>query len=221
MNANRVEVRQCPKCASPSVLLVHEWQHTNFAGATGEVTKEYRCQQCGAWEVKRSKYRVLGLWIGGLLALPACGAGIPFIYVAWKDGRFEERVKLLQDAPVPAMRFPGGPPKRVCAGCGGVASAISITRHTHKGIPTGTDYVYACSGCQKEFTTENWLGHVASSFLTLGSLAFMAGFLFGADSPAWKWGGTVVMGLITAVVGWSGLEKLINRFKHKEVGALP
>ncbi len=203
------------------MVLVNEWQHTGFAGATGEVTKEYRCQQCGAWQVKRSKYRVLGLWVGGLLALPACGAGLPFLYVAWRDGRFEERVRLLQDAPVPAMRFPGGPPKRTCAGCGGVASAISITRHTHKGIPTGTEYVYECSGCQQQFETENVLGHVTSLSLVLASLGVLAAFFFGARAPAWRWGGTGVMALVTALVGWGAVGKLVNRFKHKEVDVLP
>lgn len=221
MNQQRPEVRQCPSCQQVAVLLVNEWQHTGSFGATGEVTRDYRCQQCGAWFVRRSSTRAIGLWVAGVLLLPACGLGLPFIWVAWQNGRFEERVRLVRDAPVPALRFPGGPPKRVHAGCGGVAHATQITRHTNRGIPTGTEYTYQCATCQAEFTTESWLGHVTSTLLSLVCVGVTLAFLLGADSPGWKYGGTAVMAVVTALVSWNGLSSFVNRFRHREVAAPP
>lgn len=212
-----IEVRQCPKCSAPAVVLVTEWQHTTSGVATGAVTKEYRCQACGAWQVLRPTLSSISLWVAGILLLPACGLGLPFIWVAWQNGRFDERVKRV-DAPAPVMKFPGGPPKRQCT-CGGVAAAVEITRHTHRGIPTGTEFVYACASCKKQFETENVLGHFTSSFLTVACLGVALAFLAGATSPMWRWGGGGVMALITALVGWAGVSKLVNRFKYKEVEA--
>lgn len=213
------EVRQCAKCHQAAVILVNEWQHTGTFGSTGEVTQDFRCQRCGAWFIRRSKMRAISLWVAGVLLLPACGIGLPFLWLAWMNGRFDERLKVMPDAPVPATQFPGGPPQRIHAACMGVATAVKITRHTNRGIPTGTEYTYRCAQCAEEFTTETWWGSVTSMWSAV-ICAFVAfAFFTQGDSPAWKYGGSGVMVIITALVSWSGVSSIINRFKHKEVTA--
>jgi hypothetical protein len=215
--AAATEVRQCPACSQPAVVLVMEWQHTHGSFSTGEVTREYRCQHCGKWTVKRAKSTVVAYWIVGVIMLPACLLGAPWLYLAWREGQFEKRLPLVPGAPVPRMRFPGGPPKRTCGKCGGIARAINITRHTHRGMPTGTDFEYQCGQCQLTFTTENVLGHVFSSFGFLALLGVSMAFFANADSPGWKWGGSIVSGLIAGFLGWQNIERVLNRFKHKPI----
>lgn len=214
MSALPVEVRQCPKCEQPAVTLVMEWQHTTFGTSTGMSTKEYRCQHCGAWHVKEANTKLIAYWIVGVLLSIPCGFGAPLLYLAWRQKTFDRRIPLVA-APVPRERFPGGPPKRTCAKCGGVAKAMKITRHTHNGVPTGTDYEYVCGQCGLEFTTENVLGHAFNTFagLLLGGIS--AGFFFGAQNPWWKFGGGIVMALFAALMLWQSADRILNRFKHK------
>jgi ribosomal protein S27AE len=118
--------------------------------------------------------------------------------------------------PAPRSRFPGGAPKRTCGKCGGIAKALRITRHTHKGMPTGTDSEYVCGQCGLEFTTENVLGH---AFSTAGGAmlgAVSAAFFFSARSAGWKWGGSIVMALFAALLLGQAVVRIANRFKHKE-----
>jgi hypothetical protein len=216
MSAAAVEVRQCPKCQQPAVVLVMSWQHETWGVSSGQTTREYRCQQCGAWETKRSSTKMMAYWILGVLLAPA-GFGLLFLWLAWRDGKFDVRVPLVPGAPEPRLQFPGGPPKRTCAGCSGVARAVQVTKHTHRGITTGIDYVYECAGCKKRFTTENVLGHVTSFVSVLFFLGITAAFFLRADSAAWRWGGTVVAGLSTGVMGWKFVERVLNRFRHREL----
>jgi hypothetical protein len=211
-----VEVRQCPKCEQPAVVMVQEWQHTMFGGATNESTKDYRCQGCGAWYVKRASSRVIAFWIVGVLFSIPCLFGAPLLYLAWRQQTFDKWLPLVS-APAPRMRFPGGAPLRTCGKCGGRAKAMRITRHTHNGLPTGTDYEYVCGQCGLEFSTENFLGHAFSTMggLLLGGIA--ASFYFGSEEPKWRWGGTIVMGLLTVFLLGQSTARMMNRLKHKAV----
>ncbi len=218
MSAQPVEVRQCPKCQQAAVTLVMEWQHTTGSIETGQVTKEYRCQQCGGWQVLPPRLRLISFYIvGGILSVTTCVLGIPFFYLAWRQKNFEKRVPLVSGAPVPRLRFPGGPPRRTCGKCGGVARALNITRHTHRGIPTGTEYGYECGQCKLTFTTENVLGHVTSTLTALAILGFAAGFLVLAKSPGWKWGGGLVALAAGLFMLWNAASAVVNRFKHAPI----
>lgn len=217
MNAPAVptEVRQCPSCQQPAVLMVMEWQHTTGGFATGSVTREYRCQDCGKWQIRRPKTTAIAWWVvGAIFTVTTCVFGLPWLYLAWREGQFDQRVPLVPGASVPAMRFPGGPPKRTCGKCGGIAHAVNITRHTHRGIPTGTDYDYQCAQCSLKFTTENVLGHVTSSFGFLALLGASLAFFAVAKSAGWKWGGTIVAGLLAGFLGWQNIERILNRYRH-------
>ncbi|MFT3713441.1 MAG: hypothetical protein QM817_37775 [Archangium sp.] len=209
------EVRQCPACSEAAMVVVMEWQHTTSGFDTGMVTREYRCQRCGKWDKRRPRSTVIAYWIVGVLLLPACGMGLPWLYLAWRESQFDKRLPLVPGAPVPAMQFPGGPPKRTCGKCGGIARAINITRHTHRGVPTGTDYEYQCGQCQLKFTTENLLGHITSGFGFLALIGVSMAFFSGAESPGWKWGGTIVCGLLAGFLGWQRIERILNRSKHR------
>ncbi len=217
MSAAPVEVRQCSKCQQPAVVLVMEWEHTTFGASTNESTKDYRCQGCGAWFVKRAKSRVIAFWVVGVLLSIPCLFGAPFLYLAWRQSTFDQRLPLVPGALTPRLRFPGGAPKRTCGKCGGIAKALRITRHTHKGLPTGTDYEYECGQCGLEFSTENFLGHAFSTVggTLLGGVA--AGFFFGAESPGWRWGGSIVMALFTLFLLGQSVVRIVNRFKHKPI----
>lgn len=213
-----VEVRQCRSCQQPAVLLVMEWQHTTGSFATGEVTREYRCQQCGQWTVRRPKSTAIAYWIvGSIFTVTTCVFGLPWLFLAWREGQFDKRLPLVAGAPVPQMRFPGGPPKRTCAKCGGIARAVNITRHTHRGVPTGTEFEYQCGQCNLKFTTENVLGSITSGFGFFALLGVSMAFFAGATHPGWKWGGSIVSGLLAGFLGWQTLERILNRSKHKAI----
>jgi hypothetical protein len=208
------EVRRCPKCEQPAVTMVMEWDHP-----TGEKSQEWRCQECGTWHVRHQKSRQIAWWIVGVLLLPTC-IGLPFLYSAWRMKTFDQRVAPVPGAPLPRVRFPGGPPRRKCAKCGGVTRALEITRHTHRGLPTGDEYVYTCAGCGLKFTTQDVLGMITSSLAVVVLLIISLAFQFGATSMGWKWGGTLVAGALTGLLGWQWLEQLLNRFKHEPVREL-
>lgn len=211
-----VEVRQCPRCQQPTVSLVMEWKHESL-GLLAQSSKDYRCQSCGAWFIRRSRMGVLLLWIFGVLGMLGCCVGAPFLYLAWRQHTFDRRVPLVPGAPEPRLRFPGGPPKRTCGKCGGIATAVNITRHTHNGVPTGTNYDYQCGQCGLRFSTENFLGHAVSgvSGLVLGGVT--AGFIIDGPSPYWRWGGGIVAGLLTVLLLGQNAGRLMNRVKHKPI----
>lgn len=197
---------------------VFRWNHEAFGAATGEATIEYRCQHCGAWNIKQPKSKVMALWIvGGVLTATTCLFGAPWLYFAWRAKSFDTRVPLMAGSPLPRIRFPGGPPQRTCGHCSGIATAIKVTRHRHKGVPTGDDFLYRCSGCKQQFETESWLGHVFSAVggLVLVGVAFA--FFFGAENAGWKYGGSLAMLLLFGLLGWQFTERIRNRFRHPEI----
>jgi hypothetical protein len=215
MSSQPVEVRQCPKCQQPTVLMVMEWKHESMGIALNQSTRDYRCQSCGKWFVRRSRNGVISLWIVGVIGMLGCFTGLPFLYLAWLQHTFDQRLPLVPNAPEPRLRFPGGAPKRSCGKCGGIAKAMNITRHTHNGLPTGTDYEYVCGQCGLQFTTENFLGHAFStaSGLLIGGIA--AAFFLGAKAPGWRWGGSIVAALLAAFLLGQVATRVVNRFKHK------
>lgn len=199
-----------------------EWQHSTSGFSTGEVTREYRCQNCGGWQVKKPRSRTIAFWIlGGIFTLTTCVFGLPFLYLAWRDQKFDERVRVVPGVPAPRLRYPGGPPKRTCGKCGGLCVATNITRHTHRGLPTGEEYDYQCGGCQAKFTTENLLGHFTSTGAGLIIAAMAAGFLVAAKSPGWRWGGGLVASALALFmlgqVGARVVAKLQNPVREEAV----
>lgn len=208
------EVRQCPKCQQPAVVLVMEWEHTTFGASTNESTRDYRCQSCGAWAVRSARSKVIAYWILGVLFLPSCFMGLIFLFLAWRQHTFDQRLPVVPGAPEPRLRFPGGAPKRTCGKCSGLARTVRITRHTHKGLPTGTDYEYQCGQCGLEFTTENVLGHSVSTLGALALAGVAVAFLVHGTNAGWRYGGGGVTALFTLfLLGQSG-QRIFNRFKH-------
>ncbi len=192
-----------------------EWEHSSSGVALNQSTREYRCQNCGAWQVKLPRFRVLAYWILGVLGSFLCVAGLPFLYLGWRQHAFDRRISIVPGVPAPRLRFPGGAPKRTCGKCGGVAKTIQIVRHTHNGVPTGTDYEYQCGQCNFQFFTENVLGHVVSSFGGLVLVGVTFGFYFGATSAWWKWGGTIGAASLTGFIVAQNAIRLWNRSRHK------
>lgn len=220
--SDAAEVRMCPKCGVAEVVLVHEWKHTsNFGGATGEATLDFRCQQCGRWYIKKPKSKIWAYWIIGVIFLPLCGFGAPFIYLAWRLQNFDRRVQVVQGAPLPPLRFPSGPPQRSCGKCEGVAAATRTTRHSHNGVPTGTDYVYTCQKCGLVFEVEDALAHSVGFVSGAAALGAGAAFFFLAESAGAKWGGGIVLALISGLAFLRGGERLWNRFKHPPIAWKP
>ena len=165
---------------------------------------------------------MIAYWILGVIFLPTCGLGLVFLYLARRHSKFDQRVQVVQGAPLPQLRFPGGPPERTCGKCEGVARATQTTRHTHNGVPTGTDHVYTCGKCGLTFEIEDALGHGVAFFGASLLLGGAAAFFFIAQSAGWKWGGGIVCTLIAGFVFWQGGERIANRFKHKPIArALP
>lgn len=206
------EVRQCPKCNQPAVVLAFEWKHTVWGGATGSVTRDFRCQNCGAKFTLRPRGYNIGLWVAGvLLTLTTLVLGLPFLYVAWRRGRIAKQMVVVPGAPLPPMRYRGGPPVRTCAACGGYAVAFNITRRVHNGIPSGTEYEYRCMGCQAEFMVESVGGMLSSLFAAVVIGAIAAAFWFGAHAPGWRFGGAAVAGLLAVFMAWTVFSRLRAR----------
>lgn len=209
------EVRQCSKCQAQAVVEVFRWEHEGL----NDATIEYRCQACGAWHVRAAKYRTLALWIvGGVFTVTTCVFGLPLLAWAWWRQSFDKRVPIVPGvAPPPSIRFPGGPPKRTCAKCGGMALPMNIVRHTHRGVPTGDEYEYLCVGCGLKFETENTLGSVTSALGVAVLQAISAAFYFSAESAGWKWSGTLGCGALSGFLAWQLIERVMNRVKHRAV----
>ena len=165
------EVRRCAKCGQTSVVKVFEWNHTTYGASTGQSTRDYRCQSCGAKFSIYPKANVIGLFIAGVLTLMACIPGLvilPIAFVRWKRDSWNP---LVPGAPLPPMQYRDGPPRRRCGLCQGEAILKRVTRSTHNGIPTGTEYEYACAPCNKAFVIESLWGHLFTSFAAAVCLA--------------------------------------------------
>lgn len=211
------DIRQCNRCNTPAMLLVMNWQHTTWGASTGQSTEEWRCQACGTWAVKRRKTTVWALWICGVLFCFFPPAAALCLWLAYRQHTFDRRHPLIDGVPPPKMNFPGGPPVRRCAACGKDSVAIRITRHTHNGVPTGTDFDYQCTGCKQEFSTQNALGLSMQALMTLAVLGITAAFFFQGTTPAWKWGGTAVFAGITGLLGFQLVKHVANRFQNPPV----
>jgi len=211
------EVRKCAHCHAPAVVLVLAWQHTVNGTATGYETREYRCQECARAFVVRPRMRILPLWIaGGVLTVTTCIGGLPLLLVAWLRQRVESTIPVV-DAPVPPLRFPGGPPRRRCAQCSALVSAVRITRNSHNGVPTGTEYEYRCAPCNREFTVESPLGMSMNAFG--GALLFAGGaaFLAYAQHPGWRFGGGGACVLLGLLLAGQVVQRLANRLRNPVV----
>jgi hypothetical protein len=217
MSEKPTEVRQCPKCHIASVVQVMEWQHVSGSVSLNQQTTEFRCQQCGSWFVRRPTFKIAVFWILGVLFLPMCLLGVPFLVIAWRQHTFEKRLPVVAGAPVPQLRFPGGPPKRTCHSCGAVCVATKITRNTHNGVPTGTDFEYQCTSCKVEFETEDVLGHCGNTFASLMFLGIAALFVFQAQKPGWRWGGSLVSLGFALLIGFQTGRRILNQFQNPPI----
>ncbi len=204
------EVRRCRRCEASAVVLVSDWKHSVFGAATGSSTRDYRCQACGARFTIHPRGKLIGLWIAGVLTLPIF-IGVVLLAIAWRRSRADGANPVVPDAPVPQIRYRDGPPLRTCASCGGTAAAAKITRRTHNGVPTGTEYVYECSQCKRGFTIESLWGHTLSLF---GSGLLLGGGLFvlaTVESPLSRFGWGAALSFFGLVL----LAQLVKRLRNR------
>ena len=207
------EIRRCSGCNEAAVLPGAVWQHTTFSAKSGIQTREFRCQACGKSFTIRPRARLIGFIIAGVLLLPTC-MGLPILGFSWWWWTQERRIPLVPDAAPVKRRFREGPPQRICGGCGGPAVATNITRHTHNGVPTGTDYVYACRSCNKGFTLESPWGHIFSFMGTSLVAIVAASFLAYGTTAGWKYGGGGVAGVIGTVLLVQNAGRLLARSRN-------
>ena len=181
-------------------MLVHDWQHTgSFDTPTGMSTKDYRCQNCGKrYRVRPRLQTILGLFVGVMAATTIIG--LPLFFVFWRRHTVPGRILPVPGAPMPAMRFPDGPPQRACGGCATAATVKKVTRHIHNGIPTDTEFVYRCGMCNREFTLHSVGGIVFNTLMALIVVAAAWGFVALAESPGWRWGGSGVCAAIALLL---------------------
>jgi DNA-directed RNA polymerase subunit RPC12/RpoP len=213
-------VRGCEDCGQAAVVQVFAWQHSFHGMQTNETTRELRCQACGAWFKIHPKGKILGLWImGGVMTLTTCLGGIPIFFLAWRRSQTEKRLPIIPGAPIPALRYPGGPPRRTCRGCKNALAASRVTRESTNGVPTGTEYEYQCATCNRRFVIESPLRHVFAVLGTMLMLSFCAAFLVWAESPGWRYGGSIVTMLIGLFLILQSGNRLLNRFRHPVVTA--
>lgn len=211
-----LEVRRCKKCGEAAVLSGMAWRHTHFGINTGVSTQDYRCQACGTAFKIRPKARILGFWIAGVLLLPTC-VGLPVLAMAWWMGKQGDWNPVVAGAPTPPRKYRAGPSARRCASCRDIALPSKVTQNRVNGLPVGVETEYRCHGCQRQFTVESIGGQVMNAFsgLVVGGIGLA--FLFGADSPYWRWGGAAVSALGAGFMGLLILSRLVARLRNPAV----
>jgi hypothetical protein len=159
------EVRRCGSCGKPSLIVCQAWQHSFNGISTQAVTRECRCQACGAEVTLKDPSAIRTMKI---LAFILAIAIIPLplmLFRIWRSTRAWDRSPLVEGAPFPPIQHWRGPGNRRCGECGKLARLRSVTRRTHNGIPVGTSCSYECTGCNRKFETESWGGVLFNIFV--------------------------------------------------------
>lgn len=208
-----IEVRKCKRCGRAAVTLVSSWQHTMWGASTGTSTRDYRCQACGARFTIHPGTKQLGLWIAGVLLLPALVGVVPLV-MAWRRSRVDRDNPIVPDAPAPQIRYRDGPPLRTCGKCGGTAAAAKITRRSHNGLPSGIEYEYVCSQCKKEFVVESLWGQTLAAIIS--SLVAGGGLLvlMTVESPLSRYGWGIGLSLVGLLLFAQMAGRVRNRFAN-------
>ena len=198
------------------MVLVFEWKHSTWGLVTGQTTREYRCQSCGAKYTIHAPARLLGLWIAGFMLLPAIFPGLVILYVVRSRSRVEKSIPVSPGAPLPTLRYRDGPPLRSCGQCAKVATAIRITRRTSNGIFTGTEYEYRCDGCSRTFVIESAGGQIFALLMSALVTGAAVAFWIWGNTAGWRYGGTAVCSLIALFLAGQLALRLSNRFRNPE-----
>jgi DNA-directed RNA polymerase subunit RPC12/RpoP len=211
------EVRECAQCHAPAVVLVHEWKRTVNGLSTNSSTRDYRCQNCGA---KFSLHRKVQTWtfiIMGLIMAPALFP-LGFTWFGWRRLQRDKKNPVMPAGhPRPPMKFRVGPPARKCGSCGAPVILGKVTRNSTNGVPTGTEYEYACAGCRKQFVIESVWGHVFSSLTAAFVLGISVAFFAAAHHPGWRFGGGGVSLAIAIFLFAQVGVRMANRFRYPVV----
>ncbi len=154
----RGEVRTCGRCGHAALVCLHGWDHSINGASTGRVTRECRCQSCGTVVKLHDPALIrMGRILGIVLMCSVVGflpGVIVFVAALRRDAKWRHN-PVVAGGSLPAIRYPLGPGNRRCAACGATARIVAMTRTRHNGIPTGTDYDYACVACDHRFQTES------------------------------------------------------------------
>ena len=210
------EVRRCASCGQSALVSVRAWQHTHFGAASNIVTYDCQCQSCGTRVTLQPRARILGFYIAGVLLLPTVIPGAIVLWMAISRSRAWKRNPVVPGAPMPAMRFQSGPGNRRC-GCGGTATMKKVTRHTHNGIPTGTEYEYACGSCGKGFVIESFAG-LFFSFLGASVLAAVSYAVIGhVEKPLSRWGWGLGLALLALLLAAQASSRIAAYFRHPTI----
>jgi hypothetical protein len=212
----RAEVRRCARCGSATLACVHAWQHSVNGISGNTVIRECQCQSCGATVTLQPRLKIWPLWLMAVLLLPTVVGSLVAGTMAFSRGRAWKKNPLVPDAPMPAMRYKSGPGNRRCD-CGATLALKSVTRNSHNGIPTGTEYVYQCERCGKKLTLENALG-IVMKVLVGALLALIAWLMLTAvKDPWWRWGGGGVFALLALLLAGQGLSRIAAQARHPEL----
>lgn len=211
-----LEVRRCKGCGEVAVLSGIAWQHSHFGMNSGIVTQDYRCQSCGRKFKIRPRPRLLGFAIAGVLLIPTC-MGIPMLALTYWMYKQDDWNPVVPGAPPPPRKYRAGPPARRCASCRDVALPVKVTQNRVNGIPVGVETTLRCHGCQREFTVESIGGQImnALSGLTVGAIG--VAFIFLAESPYWRWGGSAVCFLAALFMATLIAARLLARLRNPVV----
>jgi DNA-directed RNA polymerase subunit RPC12/RpoP len=207
------EVRRCAKCSAEAVVLVFEWKHSHSGFETGQSTRDYRCQACGArFSIQPKLNAIAKIVVGGLLSC----AIFPLAFVAvgvWQLLQ-DKRNPVVPGAPRPVMKYRDGPPARQCASCTQTVTLKSVTRRTSRGLPMGTEYEYECAHCGRAFTLESPWGHLMMVLAGLLVFAISYAFLTQAESAGWRWGGSGVAALLGVFAFAQIVVRLVARVQN-------
>lgn len=189
------EIRRCHRCGQATLVCLNAWRHSG-GSETEPVTRDFRCQACGAVVVLHSRLSIAVMRVMGFIFLVALVPGICLLLLARAHSRAWRVNPVVPGAPRPTLRYQLGPRGRRCGLCGDVCGLVAVTRRRANGIPAGTEYKYTCRGCRQSFSTQDLLGvtlHIAAGLLCLG-VAYTL-WTRTASTTAWRLGGGGVAAL--------------------------
>lgn len=211
-----VEVRRCRKCDAVAVLPGIAWQQRTMGISLPSATRDYRCQACGAKFKIRPRTELLGMAIAGVLLL-CTPMGVIFLVMAYVRSKQDEWNPIVPGAPVPERRYWVGPPLRRCAECGATVEPSKVTKNRVNGIPVGVTSEYDCSECGAHFTIESFGAQAMNvlSGLVVGGIGAL--FLTLAETPGWKWGGSIVCALLMLLMFGLVTARFIARMRNPAI----
>jgi len=214
----KAEIRRCGRCGKDAVIVCQAWVQSFNGAQTGAITRDCRCQACGA---DVTLYDPSGIRtakiIGWILVITVFMS--PFIFfMVWRRTRAWDRNPLVPGAPRPPITSWRGPGNRRCAACGGIARLVNVTKRSHNGVPMGVECDFECVGCRRAFSTESAWGIIATLLAAaLFGIGCVAMLMSDKKMEIWLRGLLVLCAVAGPFLAWKSTKKVIAAIRNPKL----